>query len=75
MVPFHAIVELQQNSAGKDLDITNIDTKAGPPNRQISLSLNSLLLSLSKQPPFGKHQQFRLCFTPLTLIQITNVSL
>ena len=32
MDPFHAMAELKQNIAGKDLNITNVDTKAGPPN-------------------------------------------
>ena len=35
MTPFHAVVELMQNSAGKNLNVTNVDTKMEPPNRQI----------------------------------------
>ena len=31
-------------SAGKDLNVTNINTKAGPINRQIGLPLNSSFL-------------------------------
>ena len=58
MACFHAIAELKQNSAGKDVDVTNKNTKAGPPNRQIGLPLNSSFLYLSKCPAFGKHQQF-----------------
>ena len=42
--PFHAMAELKQNSAGKDLNVTNIDTNAGSPNRQIGLPLNSSFL-------------------------------
>ena len=30
MAPFHVMAQLKQNSAGKDLDVTNINTKAGP---------------------------------------------
>ena len=30
MAPFHAKVELKQNSAGKDLNVININTKAWP---------------------------------------------
>ena len=58
MVPFYAVAELKQNSAGKDLNVTNITTKGGPPNRQICLPLNSSFLYESKRPPFKKHQQF-----------------
>ena len=58
MAPFHATAELKQNSAGKDVNVTNKNTKAGPPNRQIGLPLNSSFLYESKRPPFGKHQQF-----------------
>ena len=41
MTPFHAMVELKQNSAGKYLNVTNMNTKTGPPNRQIGLPLTS----------------------------------
>ena len=58
MASFHAMAELKQNSAGKDVDVTNKNTKAGPPNRQIGLTLNSSFLYLSKRPSFVKHQQF-----------------
>ena len=44
MVPFHAMAELKQNSAGKDLNVTNMKTTAGPSNRQIGLPLNSSFL-------------------------------
>ena len=37
MAPFHAMAKLKQNSAGKDLNVTNINTKVGPSNRQIVL--------------------------------------
>ena len=33
MAPFHAMAELKENSAGKDVNVTNKSTKAGPPNR------------------------------------------
>ena len=58
MAPFHAMSELKENSAGKDVNVTNKSTKTGPPNRQIRLPLNSSFLQLSKRPPFEKHQQF-----------------
>ena len=41
MASFHAMVELKDNSAGEDANDTNKSTKAGPPNRQIGLPLNS----------------------------------
>ena len=44
MAPFHAMAELKQNSAGKDVNVTNKSTKAGPLNRQISLPLSSSFL-------------------------------
>ena len=76
MAPFHAMVELKQNSAGKDLNVTNVNTKAGPPNCQIGLPLNSSFLYESKRLPFEKHQQFLSMFHPLLpLLNITNVRL
>ena len=44
MAPFHAMAELKQNSAGKDVNATNIITKTGRPNLQICLPLNSSFL-------------------------------
>ena len=41
---FHAMAEIKQNSAGKNLNVTNIDTKAVPLNRQIGLPLNRSFL-------------------------------
>ena len=44
MDPFHAMAEVKENSAGKDVNVTNKSTKAGPPNRQIGLPLNGSFL-------------------------------
>ena len=44
MAPFYAMGELKENSAGKNLNVTNIKMKVGPPNRQIGRPLNSLFL-------------------------------
>ena len=44
MAPFHAIAELKQSSAGKDVDLTNKNIKAELANRQISRPLNSSFL-------------------------------
>ena len=41
MAPFHTMAELKENSTGKDVNVTNKSTKAGPPNGQIGLSPNS----------------------------------
>ena len=41
MALFHFMAKLKENSAGKDVNVTNKNTKAGPPNRQIGLPLNS----------------------------------
>ena len=38
---FHAMAELKQNSAGKNLNVTNINKKAGPSSGQIGFPLNS----------------------------------
>ena len=38
MAPFHAMAELNQNSPGKDANVTNKNTKAGPPNCQIGIA-------------------------------------
>ena len=44
MATFHVMAELEQSSAGEDLNITRINIKVGPPNRQIGLTLNSSFL-------------------------------
>ena len=44
MATFHAMAELKQNSAGKNLDVTKINMKADPPNREIGLPLNNSFL-------------------------------
>ena len=44
MAPFHAMADIKKNSACKDVNVTNKSTKAGPPNRQIGLPLNSSFL-------------------------------
>ena len=36
MALFHAMGELKKNNTGKDVNVTNKNTKAGPPNRQMS---------------------------------------
>ena len=73
--PFSCYDQIKANSAGKNLNVTNINTKAGPPNHQICLPLNSSFLYQSKRPQFGLRHQFQLCFTPFTLSKITNGSL
>ena len=44
MAPFHAMAKLKKNIAGKNVNVTIKSTKAGPPNRQIGLPLNSSFL-------------------------------
>ena len=44
MSSFHAMAELKENSASKDVNVTNKSKKAGPPNRQTGLPLNSSFL-------------------------------
>ena len=56
--PFSCYGRIKANSAGKNLNVTNINTKVGPPNCQIGLPLNSLFLNESKRPPFGRRHHF-----------------
>ena len=42
--PLSCYGRIKANSAGKNLDVTDINTKAGPPNRQIGLPLSSSFL-------------------------------
>ena len=44
MAPFHAVAKFKENSAGKDVNVTNKSTKAWPSNRQMDLPLNSSFL-------------------------------
>ena len=44
MAFFRDMTELKQNRAAKDLKVTNINAKAGQPNCQIGLPLNSSFL-------------------------------
>ena len=44
MAPFHEMAELKKNSACKDVNVTNKNLKAGPPNRQLGLPLNNSFL-------------------------------
>ena len=55
---FLCYCRIKANSAGKILIVTNINTKAGPSNCQIGLSLNSLFLYESKQLPFERYHHF-----------------
>ena len=55
---FSCYGRIKANSAGKDLNVTNINMKAGPPNRHIDLPLNSSFLYGSKRPTFMRHYQF-----------------
>ena len=42
--PFTCYGLNKANTAGKDVIVTNVNTKAGPPNRRICLPLNSSFL-------------------------------
>ena len=42
--PFSCNGRIKANSAGNKFNVTNINTKAGPPNHQIGPQLNSLFL-------------------------------
>ena len=55
---FHAMAESKQNSADKNLNVTNINTKAGPPNRRTCFPPNSSFPYESKRSPFGRRHQF-----------------
>ena len=55
---FSCYDRIQAISAGKNLNVTNINTKAGPPNRGTCLPPNSSFLYEPKRPPFGRRHQF-----------------
>ena len=48
---------IKANTASKDLNVTNINTKVESTNRQIGLPLNSLFLCESKRPLFGRRHE------------------
>ena len=56
--PFSCYDRIKANSTSENLNVTNINTKAGPPNRQICLPLNTSFLYESKRQPFGRRHQF-----------------
>ena len=56
--PFSCYGRIKANSAVKNVNVTNINAKAGSLNRQIGLSPNSSFLHLSKGPPFGRRHPF-----------------
>ena len=51
--PFLCYGRIKANSTGKNLNVTNINTKAGPPSRRTCLPPNSSFLYESKRPPLG----------------------
>ena len=55
---FSCYGRIKANSAVKNLNVTNINTKAVPPIRQIGLPLNRSFLYESKRSPFGRRHQF-----------------
>ena len=55
--PFSCYGQIIANSAGKNINVTNVTTKAGPPNRQTGLPLNSSFLYESKRPTFERRHQ------------------
>ena len=56
--PFSCYERIKANSADEILNITNTNTKAGPPNRRTCLPPNSSFLYESKRPSFGRRHQF-----------------
>ena len=56
--PFSCYGRIKANSAGKNLNVTNINIKAGPLNRQTCLPPNNSFFYGLKQPPFGQGHQF-----------------
>ena len=74
--PFSCYGQIKANRAGKSLIVTNINTKAGPPNRQRGLLLNSSfncqIITIWATPSILTI--FHLPFS-LTLLKIKNGSL
>ena len=56
--PFSCYDQIKANSAGKNLNVTNINTKVGSPNHQIGLPLKSSFLYQLKRLLFGQCHQF-----------------
>ena len=50
---FSCYGRIKANRAGKNLNVININTKAGPPNHQIGLPLNSSFLYASNDHHLG----------------------
>ena len=51
--PFSCYGRIKANSAGKNVNVTNSNTKVAPLIRQIGVPPNNSYLLLSKRPPFG----------------------
>ena len=73
---FSCYGRIKVNSASKNLNITNINTKAGPPNRQIGLPLNSSFFNCQNNHRLGNAINFDYTLPALlTHLKITNGSL
>ena len=74
---FSCYDRLKANSVGKNLNVTKINTKAGPPNREICLALIAHFFSESKRPHLGDANNFDYASPPFpfTLLKITNSSM
>ena len=56
--PFSCYGQIKANSAGKNLNDANTNTKAGTPHHRTCLPLNSSFPYESKRSPFGLRHQF-----------------
>ena len=56
--PFLCYGRIKANITGKYLDVTNINAKAGPPNRQIGLPLNSSFFNCQNDHYLGEAIKF-----------------
>ena len=61
------------NSAAKELDVTNVNTKESPPNRQISLSLIVKTSTIWALPSIFDY--ILLTSSPLPILEVRMISL
>ena len=69
MAPFHAMAELNQTAQQKNLNITNINTKGGPSNRQICLTLPNYFFNCQNNHHLGAAINFDYVSLPSTALE------
>ena len=74
--PFSCYGRIKANSAGKNLNVTNINTKTGPPHRQIGLHQIAHFINCQNDHRLGDAINFYyVLLPPFTVLKVTNGSL